>query len=253
VTPIAPTFTVTPSAGANGSISPSNPQAVTSGATSAFTVTPNSGYSASVGGSCGGSLVATTYTTNAITANCTVIASFTLNTALTAVQSRKTHGAAGVFDLAIDTAPLIGGAVTVEPRAIGAGHSIVFQFNQPVTTIGAVTATDISSSPIGTANAVINPMNNTEVVVSLTGIVDIRRVKVSLNGVNTTLNVSASIGFLVGDINQSRAVDASDVSAIKIRAGQPVNNTTFMFDVNTTGTINASDVIIIRNKSGGAL
>ena len=69
-------YTVTPSAGANGTISPSTPQTVNSGSTTAFTVTPNSGYVASVGGTCGGSLVGTTYTTNAITGNCTVVASF---------------------------------------------------------------------------------------------------------------------------------------------------------------------------------
>ena len=70
--------TVTPSAGAGGSISPSTPQTVSHGATRQFTVTPNSGYSASVGGTCGGSLVGTSYTTNAITADCTVTASFAL-------------------------------------------------------------------------------------------------------------------------------------------------------------------------------
>ena len=70
------TYTVTPSAGANGSISPNTPQTVSSGTTTAFTVTPNGGYAASVGGTCGGSLVGTTYTTNSISADCTVSATF---------------------------------------------------------------------------------------------------------------------------------------------------------------------------------
>lgn len=74
--PSGTTYTVTPSAGANGSISPNTPQTINSGSTTQFTVTPNSGYTASVGGTCGGSLVGTTYTTNAITANCTVAATF---------------------------------------------------------------------------------------------------------------------------------------------------------------------------------
>ena len=69
-------YTVTPSSGANGSISPNTPQQVASGFTTQFTVTPDTGYTASVGGTCGGSLVGTTYTTNAITANCTVVATF---------------------------------------------------------------------------------------------------------------------------------------------------------------------------------
>jgi autotransporter-associated beta strand protein len=71
-------FTVTPSAGSGGTIAPNTPQVVAPNATVAFTVTANPGYSASVGGTCGGNLVGTTYTTNPVIANCTVVASFTL-------------------------------------------------------------------------------------------------------------------------------------------------------------------------------
>lgn len=80
----ATTYTVTPSAGANGSISPNTPQTVNSGATVGFTVTPSGGYTASVGGTCGGTLVGTTYTTSVITANCTVSATFAAITDTTA-------------------------------------------------------------------------------------------------------------------------------------------------------------------------
>ncbi len=74
------THTVTPSAGANGSISPNTPQTVNYNGTMTFTVTPNTSYTASVGGTCGGALVGNSYTTNAITADCTVVASFTIDT-----------------------------------------------------------------------------------------------------------------------------------------------------------------------------
>ena len=70
-------YRVTPSAGVNGSISPSTVQPIAQGATASFTVIPANGYSATVGGTCGGILSGTTYTTNAITADCTVAASFT--------------------------------------------------------------------------------------------------------------------------------------------------------------------------------
>ncbi|HSN21531.1 MAG TPA: IPTL-CTERM sorting domain-containing protein [Usitatibacter sp.] len=70
------TFTVTPSAGSNGTIAPATPQSVLSGATASFTVTPSAGYSAAVAGSCGGTLVGNTYTTSPVIANCSVIASF---------------------------------------------------------------------------------------------------------------------------------------------------------------------------------
>jgi uncharacterized repeat protein (TIGR01451 family) len=70
------THVVTPVAGSGGSIVPSTPQTVNDGSTIAFTVTPNAGFSiASVTG-CGGSLSGNTYTTGAITADCTVNATF---------------------------------------------------------------------------------------------------------------------------------------------------------------------------------
>ncbi|WP_208599146.1 InlB B-repeat-containing protein, partial [Desulfonatronum thioautotrophicum] len=50
------------------------------GGTTVFTVTPEEGYTATVGGTCGGDLDDTTFTTNPITEDCTVVASFTLNT-----------------------------------------------------------------------------------------------------------------------------------------------------------------------------
>ena len=68
---------VTPSAGDNGSISPSGPISVLNLNNMNFTVTPDSGYEiAAVGGTCGGLLSGNTYTTNAITAACTVDATF---------------------------------------------------------------------------------------------------------------------------------------------------------------------------------
>ncbi|MCI5140612.1 MAG: hypothetical protein D3909_02565, partial [Candidatus Electrothrix sp. ATG1] len=58
-------YTVTPSAGSGGTISPDSPQTVAHGATTSFTVTANTGYSiSSVDGSCGGTLSGNTYTTN---------------------------------------------------------------------------------------------------------------------------------------------------------------------------------------------
>jgi hypothetical protein len=75
------TFTVTPSVTGNGSISPNTPQTVNSGSTTAFTLTPNANnHIVNVTGTCGGSLVSNTYTTNAISANCTVIANFAIDT-----------------------------------------------------------------------------------------------------------------------------------------------------------------------------
>lgn len=114
-------WTVTPSADANGSISPNTPQTVNHGATAAFTVTPLPNYHiANVSGTCGGNLADTTYTTNAITADCSVEASF----------------APDLAKLTLNRAGAGTGTVTVSP----AGESVTPRngtlINSPIWTTG---------------------------------------------------------------------------------------------------------------------
>ncbi|QIL74307.1 hypothetical protein G7048_27995 (plasmid) [Diaphorobacter sp. HDW4B] len=85
-------FMVTPQAGPNGSISPASPQAQTYGSKASFTVTPQSGYSAAVGGTCGGALSGSTYTTEAIAADCTVVATFAALPVFNVTSTSKGHG-----------------------------------------------------------------------------------------------------------------------------------------------------------------
>jgi hypothetical protein len=73
-------YTITASAGSNGSISPSGAVTVASGANRAFTITPATGYrvaSVLVDGASVGAV--TTYTFSNVTANHTISASFTAN------------------------------------------------------------------------------------------------------------------------------------------------------------------------------
>lgn len=167
--------------------------------------------------------------------------------ALIAVQSRKTHAAAGEFDIPIATGVPIGGAISVESRAIGAGHKIVFQFNIPITAAGTATAIDSSAAPIGSVSAAIS---GNDVILTLTGIPDNRRVTIALANVNGVgLSASASVGFLVGDVNGSRSVNASDISGVRARSLQTTNATNFKFDLNASGSINASDISAARARS----
>ena len=168
---------------------------------------------------------------------------------LTAVQSRKSHGALGPFDLAINTVATIGGLVTVEPRMIGSGHVMVFQFDGAVTATGTVSAVDANGLPVN-----VNAQRaGYEIAVSLANVADKQRITVSLNGVNGTTNASASVGFLLGDVNNSRAVNSSDITAVKVRSNELTNITNFRFDVNTSGFIDASDVSIVKGRSGSTL
>ncbi|MEO8102520.1 MAG: hypothetical protein ABI790_08335 [Betaproteobacteria bacterium] len=171
--------------------------------------------------------------------------------ALTRVTSRKLHGVPPPFDLPVDFTRPVGGAISVEPRFIGAGHTIVFQFNSAIFSTGSVSAVDSVSGPIVGMTALAS---GNEVLVILPGVPDIRRVTITLTNVNGVgVNAMASIGFLVGDVNSSRAVIANDISGVKARSVQAVNATNFRFDLNTSGTINSSDIAAAKARSGRVL
>jgi hypothetical protein len=73
-------YNVTSDALPNGTISPSGLKQVPYNSTPQFTVTPYIGYTASVEGTCGGKLAGDTYTADAITKDCSVIAKFSIST-----------------------------------------------------------------------------------------------------------------------------------------------------------------------------
>ncbi len=175
-----------------------------------------------------------------------------LATALVAVQSRKTHGGgAGDHEVQIvDPLEPITGNVTVEPRVIGSGHRIVFQFDSTVGSVASVSATNTLGQLIGSATSTFAA---NEVIVTLTGIPDNSRVKVTVTGVNGAVNASAAIGFLVGDVNSTRSVNAVDISAVKARAGSDVSSSivaNYLFDLDLSGTVNNADSAAAKARSG---
>lgn len=76
-------YTITASLTGNGSISPVGTTNVNGGSTREFIVQPGTGNVAVMGGSCGGNLSNTTYTTNPIVTNCNVTATFSEQTVST--------------------------------------------------------------------------------------------------------------------------------------------------------------------------
>ena len=179
--------------------------------------------------------VTTTLNVGGVMAN---FISSTLPLALVAVKSRKTHGLAATYDLAVNA--------MVEPRTIGSGHRIVFQFNGPVTSVASVAVT-----PVGNASATAS---GNEVAVILSGIPDNQRVTVSLTGINGgATTAEASIGFAVGDINNTQSINASDISGLKARTGSIATGANFRFDLNLSGTIDATDISAVKARSGSVL
>ena len=167
---------------------------------------------------------------------------------LDGVVSRKTHGTAGTFDLPISTLPAINGNISIEPRTIGAAHLIVFKFNETVTAPGTVAVIDSAGAAIGNATPA---MSGNEVRVSVADVPDRRRITVTLTGVTAAsgmLNASASLGFLIGDFNNSASVNSQDTSAVKARAGQIADANNFRYDVSTAGQVSAAAIATVKSR-----
>ncbi|MEP7156544.1 MAG: hypothetical protein ABI905_12270 [Betaproteobacteria bacterium] len=164
------------------------------------------------------------------------------------VTSPKNHGSAGIQSLLIAPSAL-SGAITVEPRQ--GLHMLVFSFDGPVITAGTVTAVDGAGAAI---TGVASYGSTNTVVVTLPSMADGTRAQVSVTGVNGSSVIhNAALGFLPGDINNSYAVNASDISSIKARDSAPINAMNFLFDVDTSGQIDAQDVIAAKARSGRTL
>lgn len=167
--------------------------------------------------------------------------------ALVSVVSRKLHNGV-TYDLPIDIAQPVTGAVTVEPRVGIGSHTLFFQFDLPVSS-SAITAnvTDNNSLPAG--SAVASKLSG-GVLVSLTGVLDRKRIQVNLSGLDNGGTATAALGFLVGDVNSSRNVDNSDVAGVKARSGQAVSATNFLYDLNQSGRIGVVDVVVTKARTG---
>ena len=254
--PDAPTaLTATPGDGGAtlGFTAPNN----NGGTISSYTAQCNPG---AVPGSAAQSPIAVSGLTNGTTYSCSVAAINSAGTGpysspvtvipgipkLMAVVSRKAHGSAGIFNLTIDHRIAPAGLVSVEPRAVGNGHQIVFQFDTAINAAGA---------PTTTAGAVAAQISGTaEVVVTLTGVNDAQRVTITLPNINGAgVDATVSLGLLSGDVNQSRNVNAADTSATKARAGQPANTDNFYYDVNASCIITAADVSAVKARLDRAL
>ena len=166
--------------------------------------------------------------------------------ALANVFSHKLHGA-NPFDMGIN----LTGALSVEPRTIGNGHTIVFHFNNTINSVGGVTVVD---SAANTVNATSAPSGSTDVIVTIPSLADNKRITISLGNVmgpsGTLTPQPVSMGFLIGDFNSSRTVNASDISAVKAQSGLPLSQANFKFDVNASGLITPADVAAVKARAG---
>jgi hypothetical protein len=161
--------------------------------------------------------------------------------------SRKTHGAAGTFDIQL---PLTGN-VGVECRSGGAtnDYQMIISFATSVT-VGSASVTS------GTGSVSSFSVSGSQVTVNLTGVTNVQRITVTLFNVSDGThmgNVPVSMGVLVGDVNGNAVVNATDVALTKSQVGMAVSSSNFREDVNANGTISSTDVAIVKSDVGAAL
>lgn len=163
--------------------------------------------------------------------------------------SRKTHGAAGPFDVPLP----LSGTPGIECRQ-GQGtnqndHQVVVNFAAPVSF-----ATAKVTGGVGNVSS-ISP-SGTQAVIGLTGVANAQTITLTLFGVNDgtgAANVSIPMSLLLGDTNASRGVNGTDVSDVKSLSGTNTNAANFRRDVNVSGQVNGTDVSLVKTQSGTLL
>jgi hypothetical protein len=161
--------------------------------------------------------------------------------------SRKTHGAAGTFDIPL---PLTGN-VGIECRSGGGtnDYQMIINFLTTVTV-------DSASVTSGTGSVSSFTVNGSQVTVNLTGVINRQRILVTLFNVNDgthVANVSVSMGVLIGDTTGNGVINSGDVSQTKSQVGQAVTTSNCREDVDAGGTITATDVAIVKSAVGTSL
>ena len=169
--------------------------------------------------------------------------------------SRKTHGNAGIFNIALP----LNGTAGVECRTGGAtnDYTLVITFNANVSVNGNPQAAVTSGVGIvgtsGMSNGGMVTIAGNVVTVPLTNVANVQTINATLFGVNGSTNVVIPMSILIGDTNANGTVNASDVSQTKSQAGQPVSGSNFREDVDANGSITAEDVAQVKSDVGTSL
>jgi hypothetical protein len=176
----------------------------------------------------------------------------------TSAVSRKTHGGAGSFDINLPL-PGLPGSLGVECRSGGTtnDYQLVVTYPANVTVNGnpqaQVTYGAGAIGSGGTSNGGMVAVSGNTVTIPLTNITNAQVKNVRLYSVNGGGDLIIPLGVVVGDLNASHGVNATDVSTAKLRVGQAVDATNFRADVLANGAINATDVSSVKLRSGTAI
>ena len=179
-----------------------------------------------------------------------VVQGYTFDPNLLGAVSRKTHGAAGTFDVNLP----LSGAAGIEDRQ---GQGVSNDTHQVVVTFTGGVSLDSSAVTAGTGSVSSAVPSGSQVTINLAGVANAQTIAITLFGVNDGVSalhdVVIPMSLLLGDTTANGIVNSSDISQTKAQSGQPVTGTNFRTDVTVSGDINSSDIGLTKSQSGTAL
>lgn len=188
----------------------------------------------------------TNATANDFTANAFTYAVVGPVPGLLDVVSRKTHGAAGPFDVDLPLFEPRG----IEPRTGGTGgdHQIVATFAGPASFASAAVTSGTGSIPPGGATA-----SGNQITMNLTGVSNAQTIEITIfgaNGGSGTSDIKFPVGFLLGDTSNDGVVNVADITETRRASGQVPAPGSFRTDVTVDGVTNSADITVVRRQSG---
>jgi len=157
---------------------------------------------------------------------------------MTSAVSRRSHGAAGPFDISM---PLGGDGAGVECRA-GSSLSLVLTFSRPVAPgVGSASDGVLSDGPA-----------DDQKTLTVSNVQDVSCLALILNDVTDNDGAPLMgpdrlvVAQLAGDVNADQVVNVVDLLMIRSRMNLPLATDGFRMDVNADGRINVVDLLVAR-------
>lgn len=170
---------------------------------------------------------------------------------------RRSHGAAGPRDLDL-IAPAVGLDVSVDGR-IGGGPQIILHFTRLVQGVGGLDAADVRLVSSSGADVPIQSLalDVDQLTIGLADLPD-GRYRLSLPGIADAARPDCLVpdtlcfAVLAGDVDGNAVVNQPDLVRVRGRLLMAVTDSTFRYDVNCSGQINAVDMVLVRGRFGHA-
>jgi hypothetical protein len=162
---------------------------------------------------------------------------------LNGVVSRKTHGAAGAFDIDL---PTDGSGVECRSGGRNGNYTIVFTFANNMVSCGSPSSGSVSLGPNpNQCTADVSSVPNEQYfTLTLTGAVD---------STGASGSAATTMGVLLGSTTGDGTVNSADIRETKSQSGHPVTESNFRTDVTIDGNIDGADLKQVKAQRGTSL